>query len=89
MYIIKMTEECRWLFEKLDKDIQIRISKKITQIGEGLPGRHLKHGLDFFVEEVGQYRICYKSFEDIGIRWVYFVGNHKEYEKWINSQNPE
>jgi hypothetical protein len=34
------------------------------------------------VEEVGQYRICYKSFEDRKVRRFYFVGDHKEYERW-------
>jgi len=70
-------------FEKLLKDIQIRVWKKIKQILSGLPARHLQHGVNFFVEEVGQYRICYKSFEDRKIRRFYFVGKHKDYEKWI------
>jgi hypothetical protein len=34
------------------------------------------------VEEVGQYRICYKSFEARKVRRFYFVGDHKEYERW-------
>ena len=46
----------------------------------------LRFGVDFFVEEVGQYRICYKSFEDKILRRCYFVGDHKEYEKWVRER---
>jgi mRNA-degrading endonuclease RelE of RelBE toxin-antitoxin system len=89
MYYVELTEECKALFEKLDNDIQIRISKKIAQIEEGLPGRHLKHGLGFFVEDVGQYRICYASLENTKVRRIHFIGNHKEYGKWIENQDAE
>lgn len=51
-------------FNRLSLDMRKRVWKKILQIQNGLPGRHLKFGVDFFVEEVGQYRICYKSFEE-------------------------
>ena len=70
-------------FDNLPEDIKPRVAKKISRILEGLPGRHLRFGVDFFVEEVGQYRICYKSFNDRKIRRFYFAGNHKEYEKWV------
>jgi len=39
------------------------------------------HGVDYFVEKVGQYRICHKSFENRKVRRFYFVGDHKQYEK--------
>lgn len=70
-------------FASLSEDMKERVVKKIRPILNGLPGRHLHFGVDFFVEEVGQYRICYRSFEDRKIRRFYFVGDHKEYEKWI------
>ncbi len=83
MYALQFTPEWNACFEKLDKDIQHRIWKKVIQIEEGLPGRHMKHGLDYYVEEVGQYRICYREFEEKKVRWLHFVGDHKEYEKWV------
>lgn len=71
-------------FEKLPKDLQIRIWKKIKRILEGLPTRHLEHGVPYFVEEIGrQYRLCYKTFEETKIIRFYFIGKHKDYEKWI------
>jgi hypothetical protein len=82
MYTSEFQDGWKDRFVKLPEDIKIRVVKKIKRILEGLPGRHLRFGVDFFVEEVGQYRICYKSFEDRKVRRFYFVGDHKEYERW-------
>jgi mRNA-degrading endonuclease HigB of HigAB toxin-antitoxin module len=38
--------------------------------------------LAFFVDEVGQYRIVYRVLEETKHVRFYFVGTHKEYEKW-------
>jgi len=68
-------------FKKLDVSIQKIIFKKIQQLINNLPSRSL-HTINFKIEEVGQYRIAF--FEDVKnkTRKIYFVGNHKEYEKW-------
>ena len=86
MYRIELDKEWDRYFGHIPKDIQARVWKKIKQIKTGLPGRHLRFGADFFVEEVGQYRICYKSFEEKKIRRFYFVGDHKEYERWLGTK---
>jgi len=71
-------------FDKLDNSIQIRAVKKIRQILTGLPSEHARFGLPYFKENIDEnYRICYKSFEDMKIRRFYFVGDHKEYERWL------
>lgn len=51
---------------------------------EGANFRHLKFGLDYFVAEIGQYRIIFKEQENS--RDIYFVGNHKQYEEWYKEQ---
>lgn len=73
-------------FEGLDASVQERIFKKILQLQAGIQGRHLKHGSPYSVEEVGGYRIGYKSDDLTKIRRVYFAGSHKNYEKWFKSQ---
>jgi hypothetical protein len=50
------------------------------------PARHLKHGLDYFVVETGQYRICFKAGERREVKVIYFAGTHKDYEKWVQEQ---
>ncbi|MEW5996241.1 MAG: hypothetical protein AB1657_01455 [Candidatus Micrarchaeota archaeon] len=83
MYALEFDEGWEEYFGKLPSEIKVRILKKIEQIKQGLPGRHLHHGVPIFVEEVGQYRICYSQDEKRKTRKIYFAGDHKDYEKWI------
>lgn len=81
MYQLQYDEDWDKYFHKLHPEIQKRIWKKIQQIKDGLPGRHLEHGVPIFVEEVGQNRICYTQDEENKIRKIYFAGDHKDYDK--------
>jgi mRNA-degrading endonuclease RelE of RelBE toxin-antitoxin system len=83
MYKPEFDEQWKGHFERLAPAVKERVVRKIKQVLEGLPGRHLRHGPDFFVEEVGQFRICYTSDEKRKVRRFFFVGDHKEYEKWL------
>jgi len=44
----------------------------------------MRSGLDFFAEEVGQYRIVFTC--EANQKVVYFVGNQKDYEKWYSKR---
>jgi mRNA-degrading endonuclease HigB of HigAB toxin-antitoxin module len=68
-------------FDLLDSTIKERVAKKIGKILAYPAKRHLRK-VSFFVDEVGQYRIVYRVFKDTKRVRFYFVGNHKEYEKW-------
>ncbi len=72
-----------WLeyFGTLDESIKIKVVKKLARILKYPFKRHLKKSL-FFVDEMGQYRIVYHIFEQTKTVRFYFVGTHKEYEKW-------
>jgi mRNA-degrading endonuclease RelE of RelBE toxin-antitoxin system len=72
-----------WLrhFQSLDGEIKDRVAKKIKRILGHPQKRHLK-GASFFVDEIGQYRIVYRVFEENRKVRFYFVGKHKEYEEW-------
>ncbi len=80
--------DCDWkgYFDRLPPKIKERTAKKMKKILDGLPSRHLCHGLPFLVAEIGQYRITYKSIEEKRARRFYFVGTHDEYLKWIGAQ---
>ncbi len=82
MFTIQYHEDWDRYFHKLHPEIQKRIWKKIKQIKDGLPGRHLEHGVPFFTEEVGQNRICYYEDKSIKVRVICFAGDHKDYDKW-------
>jgi len=82
-YDIKFHVQWDEYFSKLDNSMQKRVAKKILQLRHDVPARHLKQGLDFFVSEIGQYQLVYKPDERKKVKTLYFVGNHKEYEKWL------
>lgn len=84
MFTLVFDEKWDEYFEELPFDIQIRALKKLGQIKNGLPGRHLEHGVPIFAEEIGQYRICYTEDKIKMIRTIYFVGKHKHYDKWLD-----
>lgn len=50
-----------------------------------LSGRGL-HGSHFLVEEVGQYRIAFEQDRDARIKFIHFIGTHKQYEEWYRNQ---
>ncbi len=69
-------------FDKLDNQIKERTAKKIQKILERPQKRHLGGNAKYFVDEIGQYRILYMVFEEKKEVRFFFIGNHKEYEKW-------
>lgn len=70
-------------FGKLDKSVRDRILAKMEQLRGEHSSRHLKQ-TPIFVEEVGQYRICFSIREKEKVKIFYFVGDHKDYEKWYS-----
>ena len=83
MYSATFDEAWPKFFEKLSPEIKKRVSKKIKVLLVFPKKRHLKKGAKFFVGEVGNYRIVYRVFDFSKEVRFYFVGNHKEYEKWF------
>lgn len=83
--IFKVTYDEDWprYFNKIDNTIKERVAKKINKIVEFPKKRHLKQGARFFVDEIGQHRILYRIFDEMKEVRFYFVGNHKEYQKWF------
>ena len=80
-YEAEYDQEWPEYFYKLDNDIKIRVAKKIGKILNYPNKRHLKKS-SFFVDEIGQYRIVYMIFEERRKVRLFFVGTHKEYERW-------
>ncbi len=67
----------------LDPSVQARMVKRAKRMAEEDPGRHLRHGYDFFIIEMGKYRIAYTRRN--GLKMIYFAGDHKDYERWYRS----
>ncbi|MCX6777513.1 MAG: type II toxin-antitoxin system HigB family toxin [Candidatus Micrarchaeota archaeon] len=82
-YALEFAHGWEAYFEKLDKSMRDRVWKKIQQLKKIESARHLRQGSDFYVSEIGQYRLCYKIDEKRRVKTIHFVGDHKEYEKWV------
>ncbi len=80
-YEAEYDQEWSKYFQLLDESIKERIAKKVGKILTYPTKKHLKKS-SFFVDEVGQYRIVYMVFEENQHVRFFFVGDHKEYEKW-------
>lgn len=72
-------------FKKFDKSVQEQIQKKFEKMKQPLLARGL-HSSRYQVEEIGQYRIAFIQDEESKTKYIHFVGNHKQYEKWYKEQ---
>ena len=86
-YDIQFYENARRQILEIDASVRERLLKRIERMQQEPPGRHLQFGLPYFVIEVGQYRIVYKYYEEKELKIIYFIGTHKEYEKWYSGRN--
>jgi len=84
MYTPKFDENWPAYFEGLDKGTRERVARKIRKIIGFPQKKHLKGKARFFADEVGQYRIIYRVFEEDKTVVFYFVGDHKDYKRWYS-----
>jgi mRNA-degrading endonuclease RelE of RelBE toxin-antitoxin system len=82
-YEIEFHPDWDGYFSKLDNGVKQRVMKKILQLQGDTLSRHLKQGLPFYVSEIGQHRLCYSVDEKKKMKTLHFVGDHKDYEKWL------
>ncbi|MFH1246938.1 MAG: hypothetical protein V1644_01025 [Candidatus Micrarchaeota archaeon] len=85
-FVVFLESDAEEQLDKLDNSVRIRILKKLKQMEIKDEARHLEKGLPYFVEEVGQYRIAFILKSETSEKQIVFIGDHKEYEKWIRSQ---
>ncbi len=72
--------------DAMDKATYISFRKHLMKITMLPPRRHLRHGMPYSIEEVGQGRIAYQvDDEDETLYIIRCFAAHKEYEKWYNS----
>ena len=85
MYTLNYNPDWDIYYSKMDLSIQKRIWKKIQKQKEETKTRHLRHGIEFYVVEMGQYRIALKINDKEKVKTIWFIGNHKQYETWYKS----
>ncbi len=81
---VEIGEQAKSDLKKMERAQLISFGKHIDKIADNPPGRHMKHGLPYFVSEVGQGRIVYRAVNDTIFVLRCFT-SHKDYEKWYKS----
>ena len=81
---VDISEDALRDLKKMDKVQLLLFGEHIDKIADKSPGRHLKHGVPFYVEVVGQGRIVYQFINDT-IFVLRCFASHKDYEKWYKT----
>ena len=81
---VEIGEQAKSDLKKMERAQLIVFGKHIDKMADNPPGRHMKHGLPYFVDEVGQGRIVYRTVNDT-IFVLRCFNSHKDYEKWYKS----
>jgi len=80
-YGVLLTDEALAALNKLDKPTRDRVKKKLEVLSTLRPARTLKKHGDVWVLEIGDYRALYLIDVVAKTKTVFFIGNHKKYEK--------
>jgi len=76
-----LTGEALLQLNKLDKPLRERVKKKLESLSTLRPARTLKKHGDVWVLEIGNYRAMYLIDSREKTKTVFFIGDHKKYEK--------
>jgi len=80
-YTVLLTDEALAALNKMDKSVRERVKKRLEALGTLRPARTLKRHGEVWVLEIGDYRALYLIDKSAKTRTVFFIGDHKEYEK--------
>ena len=80
-YCVLLTDEALAALNKLDKSLRVRVKKKLKSLSTLKPARTLKKHGEAWVLEIGDHRAMHLIDEGAKTRTIFFIGNHKEYEK--------
>ncbi len=79
-----ITDDANTSLKKFAKPVAERIKKKIERLSCIAPARTLKKHPDIFVLEIGDYRALYLVDEKAKAKTVFFIADHKDYERRYN-----
>ncbi len=80
-FIVGLNEDAQKQFGALDNSVRERIKKRLQKLEINHDVRTLIGRPDVWVSEIGDYRIYYLIDAAAKIKTVFFVGDHKEYER--------
>ena len=80
-YEVLLMDEALATLNRLDKSMRERVKKKLEALGTLRPARTLKKRPDVWVLEIGDFRALYLIDKTAKTKIIFFMGDHKEYEK--------
>ena len=84
MWEVLFDEDWLKYYRKTNDELKKRFLKKAKELKTDKKFKHLKHGLPYFVLELGKNgRVLFIEDEKSKTRILVFIGDHKEYEKFI------
>lgn len=86
MWTLEFGSDWIYWYSKLDRSLAIIALKRMSDMKKGeRQYQHLKYGSPFFKDEFEHqnFKICFLEDEEKKIRTLYFVGDHKNYDKWL------
>lgn len=81
VYCVLLTGEALAELDRLDKPVRERVRKRLEALSTLRPARTLKRHADVWVLEIGDHRALYLIDKSKMTRTVFFIGDHKEYER--------
>lgn len=81
---VELLDQAKNDLQLMDNSVYQKFIQHLRKIIEIPFHRHLKHGLPFYVEEVGQGRIVFTICDDTIFVVRCFI-KHKDYENWYKS----
>ncbi len=78
---VLLTDEALATLNKLDKPTRERVKNRLKALETLRPARTLKKHGEIWVLEIGDYRALYLIDLNAKKRTVFFIGDHKQYEK--------
>lgn len=88
MYLLEYDSHWDRCFQRIPPSVQRRFEKHIEKY-QSFPSQDFRHEhhAGFFVDEIGQYRVCFTCDETLKIRKFCFIGKHKNYERFLGTRN--
>jgi len=80
-YVVLLTDDAVAVLNAFDPSVRERVKKRLAGLGTLRPARTLKKHGDVWVLEIGDYRALYLIDVAAKTKTVFFIGDHKEYEK--------
>ena len=80
-FVVRLNEDAQKQFRGLDNAVRDRIKKRLEKLKINHDVRTLKEWPEVWIAGIGDYRALYLIDEQTKNKTVFFIGDHKGYER--------